>query len=532
MAVLRNGMKVAAIDIGSNSIHMVIVEVNGSGSFEVRDREKRMVRLGSGTLSGDLPAEAMARGLSAMREFKTLADRHGVEKIIAVATSAVREAKNGEDFVEQVGREIGVWPLAVSGDQEARLIYLAVLHSVHLLGKRTAVIDIGGGSVEVAIGKGRALQWAASEKLGVLRMTDGFVHSDPLSSKDEDRLVRHVRKTIAPHAARAREVGFDCAVGTSGTILAIGALAYEFETGTRPHALHHVTVSAAAVHAVRKRITALDLRARLKLPGLDARRADIIVAGSVVLDTLLQSLRVPQLVLCEWALREGILLDYIHGHRRSLARAKAYPDVRRRSIMHLAERCQFDSAHGRHVAMLAVSLFDATRARHGLDDSDRALLEYAALLHDIGHHISHPGHHKHTYYLIKNGDLRGFGPEEIDVLANVARYHRRGFPSKKDMTLAPIGRIARHRVRVLAGLLRLADAFDRSHRQVVRSLEVTDRHDSLRIRCQPRGDCGLELWGAQGRKDLLERMLGLEIRVEQRKARRAESAPRLRSGSG
>jgi exopolyphosphatase/guanosine-5'-triphosphate,3'-diphosphate pyrophosphatase len=515
-------MKVAAIDIGSNSIHMVIVEVNGSGSFEVRDREKRMVRLGSGTQAGNLPAAAMRRGLSALREFKSLADRHGVEKIIAVATSAVREAKNGEEFVERAGEETGIWPLAVSGEQEARLIYLAVVHSVHLLGKRTAIIDIGGGSVELAIGKGRDLVWAASEKLGVLRMSERFVHSDPLARKDELALQRHVQLTMAPHVERARELGFDSAVGTSGTALAVGALAYEFETGSRAHMLHHVTVSAGAVHAVRKRLTALDLRARLKLPGLDARRADIIVAGSVVLDTLMRSMGVKQLTLCEWALREGILLDYIHGHKRSLARAEAYPEVRRRSIMHLAERCQFDRAHGQAVAALALSLFDATRARHGLDNADRSLLEYAALLHDIGHHISHPGHHKHTYYLIKNGDLRGFDPAEIEVLANVARYHRRGFPSKKESTLAEIGRKARHRVRVLSGLLRLADALDRSHRQVVQRLHVGERGDAISVRCEANGDCGLELWGAETRKDLLERMLGVEIRVERVTAKRSE----------
>jgi exopolyphosphatase/guanosine-5'-triphosphate,3'-diphosphate pyrophosphatase len=510
-----------------------VVEVSGSGTFEVRDREKQMVRLGSGTLAGNLlPAAAIKRGLAAMRELKRLADHHGVEKIIAVATSAVREAKNGEDFVEQIGREVGVWPLAVSGEEEGRLIYLAVLHSVHLLGKRAVVVDIGGGSVELAIGAGRALEWAVSEKLGVLRMSEAFVRGDPLARKDELKLAQHVRETIAPHAERLRQTGFDCAVGTSGTILALGALAYEMETGSRAHNLHHVTVSRAALHAVRKRVCALDLRARLKLPGLDDRRADIIVAGAVVLDTLLESLGISRLTLCEWALREGILLDYIHGHKRTLARAEAYPDVRKRSVMHLAERCQFDAAHGKRVAALALALFDATQPRHALAEADRALLEFAALLHDIGHHISHPGHHKHTYYLIKNSDLRGFDPEEIEVIANVARYHRRGFPSKRDQTLVGLGRGARHRVRVLAGLLRLADALDRSHRQVVHGLSVSERGDSMRVRCEASGDCGLELWGAERRKDLLERMLGVRIRVDsQQRARTAENGMRLRRRS-
>jgi exopolyphosphatase/guanosine-5'-triphosphate,3'-diphosphate pyrophosphatase len=526
-------MRLAAIDLGSNSIHMVIVEVSASGAFQVKGREKQMVRLGASTLSrGRLPAEAMKRGLAALREYRRLADTHKVDKVIAVATSAIREAGNGEDFLERVGREIGVWPLAISGEEEARLIYLAALHSIHLEGKRTLVVDLGGGSVELALGSGRRLEWVASEKLGVLRMNEQFVKSDPLADKDEERLSRHVEEVIEPQARRIRDTEYEVAVGTSGTILALGALAHEMETGSRPDSLHHVTVSASTLRAVRKRLTSLDLKARLKLPGLDEDRADIVVPGSVILDTVLERLGVERLVLCEWALREGILLDYIHGHKRSLARAEAYPDVRRRSVMHLAERCLFDEAHARHVAALALSLFDGTRDRHGLGDGDRALLEYAALLHDIGHHISHPGHHKHSYYLIKNGDLRGFDPLELEILANVARYHRRGFPSRKHASFGALPKASRRVVRGLAGLLRLADALDRSHRQVIRSLAVSERAGTLKVRCEADGDCELELWGVGRRTDLVEKALGCPVRVEAQPMAEATGGLRVRSGRG
>ena len=526
-------MRLAAIDLGSNSIHMVIVEVSASGAFQVEGREKQMVRLGASTLTRRrLPAEAVKRGLATLREFRRLADTHGVDKIIAVATSAIREAGNGEDFLERVGREIGVWPLAISGEEEARLIYLAALHSIHLEGKRTLVVDLGGGSVELALGAGRRLEWVASEKMGVLRMTEQFVKSDPLSGKDEERLVRHVEGALEGQARRIRETGFELAVGTSGTILALGALAHEAETGSRPESLHHLAVNASALHAVRKRLVSLDLKARLKLPGLDEGRADIVVAGSVILDTVLSRLGVERLVLCEWALREGILLDYIHAHKRSLARAEAYPDVRRRSVMHLAERCLFDEAHARHVAALALALFDGTRGRHGLSDTDRALLEYAALLHDIGHHISHPGHHKHSYYLIKNGDLRGFDPVEVEVLANLARYHRRGAPRKKHASFAALPKPSRQAVRTLAGLLRLADALDRSHRQVIRSLALSERAGTLKVRCETDGDCELELWGVARRSDLVEEALGCAVRVEAQPMAEATGGLRVRSGRG
>jgi exopolyphosphatase / guanosine-5'-triphosphate,3'-diphosphate pyrophosphatase len=508
-------MKIAAIDIGSNSVHMVVVEVAGSGGFEVVEREKEMVRLGAGTLTrGMLSVAAMKRGLAVLLKYRQLARNHRVDKIVAVATSAVREARNGEDFLDQVGRETGIWPRVASGESEARLIYLAALHSIHLEGKRALVVDIGGGSLELALGAGRRLEWAVSEKLGVLRMAERFVHSDPLSAKDEARLEAAILKAILPHAEAVREAGFECAIGTSGTILSVGAMAHHLERGQAPETLHHLKVSARAVHELRKQLVASSERERLRLPGLDARRADLVVAGAVLLDTVLSRLGVEELILCEWALREGILLDYIDRHPRSLARAEAIPDPRQRSVIALAERCLFDEAHARHVALLSASLFDQTRERHGLGERERSLLEYAALLHDIGHHISYPGHHKHTYYLIKNAGLRGFDPLEIELLASVARYHRRGHPRRRHTEFGALPKEARRVVRVLAGLLRVADALDRSHRQTIRSLSVAERAGALRIRGEASGDCELELWGVPRRTALLEEALDLPVRIE------------------
>jgi exopolyphosphatase/guanosine-5'-triphosphate,3'-diphosphate pyrophosphatase len=525
-------MKVAAIDLGSNSIHMVIVEISASGGFQVVDREKQMVRLGAGTLArGRLSAAAIKRGLAALVEYKRLADSHGVDKIIAVATSAIREASNGEDFLEQVGRTIGVWPRAISGEEEAGLIYLAALHSIHLEGKRALVLDIGGGSVELVLGAGEALERAVSEKLGVLRLSETFVKSDPLSAKDESRLVSHVETSLAPATAALHEAGFDCVVGTSGTILALGAMAHAMEAGIPSEALHHVTVRAETLHALRKRLVASTLRERLRMPGMDERRADILAVGAVVLDTILKALDIRELTLCEWALREGILIDYIQGHARSLARAEAYPDVRRRSVVALAERCLYDEPHVRQVARLALVLFDATSRRHGYGAEQRALLEHTAWLHDVGHHISYPGHHKHSYYLIKNGGLRGFSPEEIEVIANVARYHRRGLPRKRHASFGALPGEGRRLVRVLAGLLRIADALDRSHRQVVRAATAVERAGVLRVTLEAEGDCELELWGVGRRAAQRAQSHGLRLRVEAMPV--AAAAPvRLRSRRG
>ncbi|HVQ29938.1 MAG TPA: Ppx/GppA phosphatase family protein, partial [Vicinamibacteria bacterium] len=400
------------------------------------------------------------------------------------------------------------------GQGEARLIYLAALHSIHLDGQRALVVDIGGGSMELALGTGTRPDWVASEKLGVLRMAERFGRRDPLAGKDEARLEAFLKEAIAPHQEAVERARPFCAIGTSGTILALGRMAHQIETGQAPDSLNHLVVRASTISELRERLSHLTLRDRLRLPGIDEPRADILPVGAVILDTILRRLGVEELVLCEWALREGILLDYIHRHPRTLARAEAYPDARRRSVMALAERCQYDEAHARHTADLALQLFDGTKERLGLGDEERALLEYAALLHDIGHHISYPGHHKHTYYLIKNGDLRGFDPGEIEVLANVARYHRRGHPRRKHPGYGGLPRGARRSVQVLAGLLRVADALDRSHKQTVRRLALSERGEVMRIQVEARGDCELELWGVGGRTALLEEVLGRRIRVE------------------
>lgn len=518
-------MRIAAIDVGSNSIHMVVVEASGRGSLRVLDREKEMVRLGAETLrTGHLTRRAMDRGLETLRRYRQIADSRRVEKMIAVATSAIREARNGDRYLARIGREVRVWPRIISGEEEARLIHRAVAHSVHLADARALILDVGGGSVELILGGGAEVEWAASEKAGVLRLAERFAPSDPLAGPDEARLVRHIRETLGPHLDRARADAPARLVGTSGTILAVGALAHVMEAGRPPESLHHLTVRAQAVREARRRLVAMGLKERLKLPGLDPSRADIIVAGAVLLDEMLTRLEAREITLCEWALREGVLLDYVHSHRRSLARAASIPDPRRRSVLGLAERCAHDDRHARHTAALALALFDGTRRRHGLGDADRELLEYAALLHDVGHHISYPAHHKHTYYLIKNGDLHGFDPVELEALACIARYHRRGRPRRAHAGYGALPRPVRRKVRVLAGLLRLADALDRSHRQVVQAVRVSESDGVLRVRCEAATDCELEVWGATRRGDLLARVLKTAVRITPVKAARRTPA--------
>jgi len=463
----------------------------------------------------------MHRAVEILKDYRRLAERHKVDKIVGVATSAIREARNGEDLLDRIGREAGIYVRAIPGEEEARFTYLAAQHGVHLRDKRALVVDLGGGSLELACGTGPDPSFTASEKLGILRMSERFAASDPLTREEEEEIALCVEEAMRPHAEKLKDLGFDCAVGTSGTILALGALAHADETGRKPEVVHHLTVSAASIAKLRRDLTAMPVGSRLKIKGLDPLRADVIHVGAVILDTICAAFGIQEILLSEWALREGVLMDYIRRHPKKLIHADDYPDVRRRSVMELAERCQFDEAHAFHAALLATSLFDQTKELHGLGDAERDLLEYSTLLHDIGHHISHARHHRHSYYLIRNGDLRGFSPLEVDVMASIARYHRRGAPRKKDSEFGALPRAARRAVRILAGLMRIGDALDRGHKQAVRALSVSQRGSSLRIQVAGAGDMELELWGARRRVDLLEKVLGLEIVLR--------AAPRLRA---
>ncbi|MGE3273855.1 MAG: HD domain-containing protein [Vicinamibacterales bacterium] len=507
-------MRLAAIDIGTNSVHMIVVRVREDFSFEVIDREKEMVRLGAGGLDGRrLTPEAVSAALAALSKFERLARSHQVDAILAAATSATREAENGGEFLAAIEAQIGVRPRIITGTEEARLIHLAAVYGVDTP-KTAVVIDIGGGSVEITLGTGRDATFARSFKIGVIRLTERFITSDPLNRRDERRLVAHVGEQVDRYLRRIREAGFDRVIGTSGTILSLGALATAVDKGAPPAEVRNLRVPAKAIRRVRKLVTGLSLEERLHLPGLDPRRADLTPAGAVLLDTLIRTLGADEITLCDLALREGLVLDYIQRHRREIARVDRYPDVRPRSAMELAERCNWDAEHSRQVTRLALALFDATRAIHTLTDREREWLEYASLLHDIGTHISFERHHRHSYYLVKNGDLRGFEPEEIEVIALVARYHRRAEPKKGHEGFGGLSPDLRRTVRTLAAFLRVAEALDRSRHGVVRTVDVRERNGGLRLRVAAVGDAELEVWAATRHLPVLEGALDRPVRIE------------------
>ncbi len=518
-------MRIAAIDIGTNSVHMIVVRVRADLSIEIVDREKEMVRLGAGGLDGRALTEtAMHNGLQALSRFRRLADSHRVDEIIAAATSAVREAENGRQFLDRIRDTTGIRPKVISGTEEAHLIHRAAVYGVDVGTDSAVVIDIGGGSVELTVGSAQGAALARSLKIGVIRLTERFGSSDPLPRREERAMSRYVAESIAEPIAQIKSLGFERVIGTSGTILSLGGLA-SGDGRSAPEDLRNLKVQAKQFRRVRKELAALTLAERLRVPGLDPRRADLIVAGAVLFDTILKELGAEEVTLCDLSLRAGLALDYIDRNQTKVARVEQYPDGRRRSVIELAERCNYSPAHAGQVARLALSLFDQTQATHGLGAREREWLEYAALLHDVGVHISFTRHHKHSYYLIKNGDLRGFEPDEVEVIALTARYHRRGTPKKTHPGYGELPSELRRAVRTLGALLRLAEGLDRSHEQSIGDLVLSEVGDSWFVRIGARGDTELELWSAQRLVRPLEEALKHPIRFELLGGTTNEAAP-------
>ena len=508
-------MRIAAIDIGTNSVHMIVVRVRPDLSFEVIDREKAMVRLGAGGLDGkELTTEAMGAALQALSKFKRLAESHTVDKILAAATSATREARNGGEFLSRIEADTGIRPRVITGAEEARLIHLAAVYGVDVGGARAVVIDIGGGSTEITLGTATSVQAAKSFKIGVIRLTERFVKSDPLSGRDEQKLTKHILSEIDRHCEQITSTGFDRVIGTSGTILSLGTVATAMSDGAIPSELRNLRVGAKQIRRLRKEVVGLSLAQRLTIPGLDPRRADLVVAGGVLLDTILRRLGAEDITLCDLALREGLVLDYIRRNSKHIAHVDSIPDVRRRSSLELAERCNYYAEHAQQVVRLALAIFDQTRTVHGLTDREREWLEFAALLHDIGSLISYERHHRHSYYLIRNGDLRGFDPDEIEVVALVARYHRRGTPKRSHEEYSRLPSPLRKTVRTLASILRVAESLDRSHTQTIAGLDLRDRGADALLLIKTTGDAELEVWATNRTLQPFEALLGKPVRLE------------------
>ena len=508
----------AAIDVGTNSFHLVVVKLLPDDRFTVLNKEKIIVRLGeSAKQIKHLTEEAMDRGVEAMKLFRLVAERMEAP-VRAVATSAVREARNGEEFIERVLEATGIEVEVVSGFEEARLIYLGVIQALPVFDDRVALFDIGGGSTEILVGERGKPLYANSFKLGAIRMTQRFFPNEAITEDEAEALRLFVRGELYFASQEVRSRKPSSLIASSVTAQTIAAMVLTERGETIPDSLNDVRIARSEAKKVVKQILkAKSFSERAKLPGCDPRRADIVAAGGIVLETVMEELGFNEFTISSYALREGIILDTIRKNAEAEGGTPAHlSDLRYETVMKIGRTYNFDEEHGLHVAKLALRLYDDLIPLHNLGDDSRELLEAAAILHDIGYYISHAAHHKHALYLILNSEMLGFNDEEIALIANVARYHRKSHPKTRHPEFAQLNKGDQERVRILSGILRIADGLDRTHRGIVEniSLVLGERKILLIPETAPKADATFEYWSMERKKELLEENIGRVIQLK------------------
>jgi exopolyphosphatase/guanosine-5'-triphosphate,3'-diphosphate pyrophosphatase len=502
----------AAIDIGTNSIHLLVARPTGNNRFDVIDREKEVVRLGSG--SGDmkrLAPEAIERGIEALTRFRQIADSAGAD-VLAVATSAVREAENRDEFIRRAREDAGVRVEVVSGAEEARLIHLGVLQAVPVFDRRHLLVDIGGGSTEFVVGQDGEMLEARSLKLGAIRLTERFLRDEPLKGRALTECRQYIRAYLTQVVRLVKQAGFEVAVGSSGTIVNLAEISRALRGEPTPKQVSGAVLTAKQLtNAVNALAGARTVEERTQVPGLDPKRADIILGGALVLEQIFEQLDIDEMIISDFALREGVLLDALR--RRDRTSIGHLRDLRYESVLHLAAITPTERDHAEHATDLAMQLFDATRDLHEIDEANEELLEAAGLLANVGLFVSHDRHHLHSYYIIRNSDLlTGFTDHEIELVAQIARYHRKSAPKPSHEEFARLARADQKVVEVLAGMLRVAFALDRTRNGVVRGITVERRKRELDVVLDTDGqDAALELYTADARKHLLEAALGVRL---------------------
>ena len=500
----------AAIDIGSNSIHMIVVAPEPQGGYRVLGRERDMVRLGKTGFRGALSEAAIRDGLEALLKMTTLARLKGADRVVAVATSAVREATNGHDFLARVKAQTGLDVQLLTGVEEARLIYRAVREAVDLGPGQAVIVDVGGGSTEwigTVAGQDELL---LSLPLGSLRLAAGL-DGDPPAPVAIDRLRRRIQKALrasVPPASAERMIA------TSGTAVCCADLVDTWGgRGPREVAGGLREVRGKDLAQIVDRLRTMTRAEIASLPPVGGPRSDSLLAGAVLLQELAAHAGVDRFQVSDRALREGLVLEALG---QPVPPVPQPADLRRRQVLQLAERTEGVWRHGQQTARLALRLFDVTPSIHGLGEREREWLEYAALLHDIGYAIQYRNHHKHAWYLITNAHLDAFDQREIEIIAHVARYHRGPTPkARRHPTLATLKPWQRRVIRQLAALLRLADALDRTHASRVDEIYCAIRRNRVTLEVLSRYDVGLELEAARERGRYFEKVFACRLRLRQ-----------------
>lgn len=521
---VRENQMIAAIDIGTNSLHMVIVKIEAAlPSFTMIAREKETVRLGDRNLiTGELKPEIMNKAIACLGRFKTLAYSLGVTSIVAVATSAVRESPNGKEFLHQIETQVGLNVDLISGPEEARRIYLGVLSGMEFNNQPHIIIDIGGGSTELILGDSEEPRSLTSTKIGAVRLTGELVKSDPITETEFKYLQAYARgmleRSVEEVQGKLKIGDSPRLIGTSGTIETIATIHAREKLGLVPSTLNGYQFSLQDLRTWVTRLRRMTNIERAAIPGMPEKRSEVILAGAVILQEAMTLLGLESLTVCERSLREGVIVDWMLTHGFIDNRLRFQSSIRQRSVLKTAKKYQTNLEHGDRVAAFALSIFDQTQAQiHNWGANQRQLLWAAAVLHNSGHHVSHSAHHKHSYYLIRNSELLGYNETEIEIIANIARYHRKSPPKKKHENYRNLlHKEHRTMVNQLSAMLRLAVALDRRQIGAIAHIqcEYQPNFQEFKMLIFPstiEDECGLEMWSLDYKKGVFEEEFGLKF---------------------
>jgi exopolyphosphatase/guanosine-5'-triphosphate,3'-diphosphate pyrophosphatase len=520
----QENQMIAAIDIGTNSLHMVVVKIEATlPSFTIIAREKETVRLGDRNLiTGELKPEVMMKAIACLGRFKTLADSLGTNSIVAVATSAVRESPNGKDFLHQVETEVGLSVDLISGPEEARRIYLGVLSGMEFNNKPHIIIDIGGGSTELILGDSEEPRSLTSTKIGAVRLTGELIASDPISETEFKYLQAYARgmleRSVEEVQGKLKIGDSPQLIGTSGTIETIATIHAREKLGLVPSTLNGYQFSLQDLRTWVNRLRKMTNVERAAIAGMPEKRSEVILSGSVILQEAMTLLGVQSVTVCERSLREGVIVDWMLTHGFIDNRLRFQSSIRERSVLKTAKKYQTNLEHSERVTAFAVNIFDQTKGQlHYWNADQRQLLWAAAILHNCGHYISHSAHHKHSYYLIRNGELLGYNETEIEIIANIARYHRKSPPKKKHESYRNLlHKEHRTMVNQLSAILRLAVALDRRQIGAISHVqcEYVPNFKEFKMLIFPSlidDECALEMWSLDYKKGVFEEEFGLKF---------------------
>jgi len=492
----ERGRVVAFVDIGTNSVRTMIVRLNPNHSYSILSRQKQVVRLGEDEyINRELVEEAIERCVLVCRRFAEMGRSYGAEEMIAVATSAVREARNRSALLIRLREEAGLDVHVVSGREEARLIHLGVASSVSLENRTALFVDIGGGSTEISVGRDNNILYLDSLKLGAIRLTTLFLPDGaegPVPAERYGVMKKSVRNEIARTTQRLKRFKLDLAVGSSGTVINLA------EVASKNHPVQIEPLTLDRLKRTAAMLCSLPLDQRRKVPKINPERADIIIGGAVILETLMEEWGIEEMVPSERGLLDGMLVDY-------LSRIEGFPqyqkmNVREANVLQLGRSCAIDEGHALVVKRLVLELFDTAKEEglHDLGPRERELLGYAAYLHDIGDFISFTNHHTHSRYIISNAELLGFDQKEIELMADLAFYHRGKLPGRRSEEMEDLDDETKDKLIDMAEFMRIAEALDRSHCSLIeRAVFVNVTESEALLDVAAKGDCQLERWGAE-----------------------------------